>query len=351
MGNSAFTKLIVALDRKAAKDGTETPKFLEQFSSNICLQNLLSYGDFSDWTAGDSSAPDGWTLDNGAIAKESSVVYVNTYSAKLTRSGSDAILSQNIAATRGMTYFQGRTVTVAGFASGVSGVASIRISDGVDSTEGTVVNTAAGVWDDVSVTHVINASATQVKVELMVKADSDVYWDGIMAVEGELIFAYTPQATGGGGGGPSTDTLDNVCDRGAVTDQAITTGGYTTTGASSLGNTNLTQVQVNSAFTLPTADGSPDQVLTTDGGGVVTWETPSASNLYHTDSFVDGDLSSGVLTVNHALSASYLHVSVYDNTGDLIIPTKVSHVDADNITIDLTGYGTLTGTWQLRVSV
>ena len=40
---SSFSKLIVALDRKAAKNGIETPKFLAQFTSKIGLQNLLSH--------------------------------------------------------------------------------------------------------------------------------------------------------------------------------------------------------------------------------------------------------------------------------------------------------------------
>ena len=80
---SAFDKLIVALDRKAAKNALENPRFLEQFSSGICLQNLLANGNFADWTAGDLLAPDGWVLDNGAIAKESTNVYINTFAADL----------------------------------------------------------------------------------------------------------------------------------------------------------------------------------------------------------------------------------------------------------------------------
>ena len=39
---------------------------------------------------------------------------------------------------------------------------------------------------------------------------------------------------------------------------------------------NAANVTINSQYTLPNADGAPDQALTTDGGGNVTWETVSS---------------------------------------------------------------------------
>jgi len=62
--------------------------------------------------------------------------------------------------------------------------------------------------------------------------------------------------------------------------------------------------------------------------------------------FVDGDLSSGVLTVNHNLNSQYVSVTVYNNSGLIIIPDDVDAVTANQITIDLTSYGALTGTYQ-----
>ena len=61
----------------------------------------------------------------------------------------------------------------------------------------------------------------------------------------------------GGGGGASTDTLDDVTGRGATTTNAITVGGVT----------------VGTEYSLPTLDGSANQVLQTNGTGTVSFAT------------------------------------------------------------------------------
>lgn len=66
-------------------------------------------------------------------------------------------------------------------------------------------------------------------------------------------------------------------------------------------------------------------------------------------SFVDGDLTAGVLTVTHNLGQQYVQVQVYNNNDDLIIPTDVTLTDSNNLDIDLNGFGTLTGTWHAVV--
>ena len=60
-----------------------------------------------------------------------------------------------------------------------------------------------------------------------------------------------------GGGGAGSDTLDDVTGRGATTTNAITVGG----------------VSIGSAFSLPTADGSANQVLQTNGSGSLSFAT------------------------------------------------------------------------------
>lgn len=82
-------------------------------------------------------------------------------------------------------------------------------------------------------------------------------------------------------------------------------------------------------------------------GNEVLASTPTVSS--YRDSFVDGDLTAGVLTVTHSLSQKYVSVSVYNNNDDLIIPDDVTVINTTSLTIDLTGFGTLTGTWNLVV--
>jgi hypothetical protein len=71
------------------------------------------------------------------------------------------------------------------------------------------------------------------------------------------------------------------------------------------------------------------------------------ANIMTRGTFVDGDLSTGVLTVTHskALSAPYsVSVQVFDNTAKQIIPDVITGL-TNTFTIDLTSYGTLSGTW------
>lgn len=62
--------------------------------------------------------------------------------------------------------------------------------------------------------------------------------------------------------------------------------------------------------------------------------------------FVDGDLVAGVLTINHNLNSQYCSVTVYNNNDLIIIPDDVDAVSTTQCTVDLTSYGTLTGTWR-----
>jgi len=66
--------------------------------------------------------------------------------------------------------------------------------------------------------------------------------------------------------------------------------------------------------------------------------------------FVDGDLTAGVLTVTHTLglSAPYaIGIAVFDNSFKQIIPDEVTG-STNSAAVDLSSYGTLTGTWGYR---
>ena len=49
------------------------------------------WGNMEDWAAGDAVAPTGWTLTgaSAAVAKEATIIKQGTFSAKVTRSGTD----------------------------------------------------------------------------------------------------------------------------------------------------------------------------------------------------------------------------------------------------------------------
>ena len=66
-------------------------------------------------------------------------------------------------------------------------------------------------------------------------------------------------------------------------------------------------------------------------------------------SFVNADLTAGVLTVTHNLGHKFAIVQVYDQNDDLIQPDDINLVDNNSLTIDLLSFGTITGTFQVVV--
>lgn len=63
--------------------------------------------------------------------------------------------------------------------------------------------------------------------------------------------------------------------------------------------------------------------------------------------FTNASLTAGVLTITHNLGLTTpftMHVTVADNSQEVIIPDKVTFL-TNTITVDLSSYGTITGTW------
>jgi len=67
--------------------------------------------------------------------------------------------------------------------------------------------------------------------------------------------------------------------------------------------------------------------------------------------FTNADLSSGILTVSHNLGVQYeINPIIWDNTGKKINPDDYTATSTSVLTVDLTSYGTLTGTWRIFLS-
>lgn len=92
--------------------------------------------------------------------------------------------------------------------------------------------------------------------------------------------------------------------------------------------------------------GTYTSVTVDDKGHVTAGTNPSLS--YSTD-FDDGDLSSSILTVTHSLGKKYCVVQVYNNNDQMIVPDEITLSSTSALTIDLSSYGTLTGTWHVIV--
>jgi hypothetical protein len=67
-------------------------------------------------------------------------------------------------------------------------------------------------------------------------------------------------------------------------------------------------------------------------------------------SFTNANLTSGLLTVTHNLGQKYVQVSVYDEADNRTLTAdNFSATNTNTMTIDLTSFGTLSGTWNVVV--
>jgi len=106
----------------------------------------------------------------------------------------------------------------------------------------------------------------------------------------------------------------------------------------------------NLTYTLPT--GYPavtGYVLSGTTGGVLSWIAATGTGLSYTTSFTSASLAAGILTVTHALGRKYVVYKIYDNNDLEIIPDGATATDTNTLTVDLTSFSPITGTWNIRV--
>ncbi|RYF18863.1 MAG: hypothetical protein EOO77_10735 [Oxalobacteraceae bacterium] len=63
--------------------------------------------------------------------------------------------------------------------------------------------------------------------------------------------------------------------------------------------------------------------------------------------FTNATLSSGILTFTHSLGQQFVNIAVFDNNNKQIQPDDITATSASVSTIDLSSFGTLTGTWNI----
>lgn len=66
--------------------------------------------------------------------------------------------------------------------------------------------------------------------------------------------------------------------------------------------------------------------------------------------FTNSSLSSGILTVNHNLGQLAVHVTVYDNGNNLVIPDAITLVTINQLTVSFVSWGTIYGAYNLIVT-
>ena len=133
------------------------PNKVSAIDNVINTYNMVKNSSFEYWSAGTSSAPDGWTLAGAgaSIARNGATIKAGTYSAAVTRGGADTTLTQNIAAISpnfSLNYFDGRAITFSAWVSAsVSSTTRLGIADGVGTTNSSY-HTGGGGFEYLTVT-------------------------------------------------------------------------------------------------------------------------------------------------------------------------------------------------------
>ena len=65
--------------------------------------------------------------------------------------------------------------------------------------------------------------------------------------------------------------------------------------------------------------------------------------------FTTSDLSLGILTVTHNLGQQIVLVQVSDDSNQVIVPDSITLTSSSSISINLSSYGVLTGSWNVIV--
>jgi hypothetical protein len=66
--------------------------------------------------------------------------------------------------------------------------------------------------------------------------------------------------------------------------------------------------------------------------------------------FVNADLVAGILTVAHGIGSQAVEVTVYNDSWKIIGPTDVTAIDASTVDIDISDFGTISGTWRYVIT-
>jgi len=159
------------------------------------IHEKVSNSNFENWSDGPASNPDDWETwssgDSHSIAREGTITKYGSYSAKLTRAGEDASIFQDIHATKGISYWQGKIITLSAWVyATVANRVRLRIGDGVGVAYSNY-HTGDSTWQLLSVSAEIDSSATRVRCGGWISGgDTSGYFDGLTVVKGDVSIPY-----------------------------------------------------------------------------------------------------------------------------------------------------------------
>lgn len=184
-------------------------------------------------------------------------------------------------------------------------------------------------------------------------ANSDTGW--VMTTDGAITIGSTAltwtQFSGAGSfvDGNGLVLTGNVLDIVGTANRIVATANSLDIDANYAGQTSITTLG-----TIGTGVWNGTEISVAKGGTGATTATAARTNLSAAGifraAFTNSALTSGLLTVTHNLGNKYVQVHVYDENDKRIMDVDdVTGTTTTAATIDLTSFGTLTGTWNVVV--
>lgn len=176
--------------------------------------NILPNGNFESWSAGTTSAPDGWTLTGtgASVARDGTYYKVDNYSCKLTYGSTNCYLRHTL---DDYMRYVGRQLTLGVWAkTAATSKVKLQIADdqGFDYSS---YHTGGNTWEWLTVTRLIDSSAVAIVCDLILSGVTDCYYDGAILVEGSVCPAFSPKPLPNDG---KTITVDSVNNRIGIND-------------------------------------------------------------------------------------------------------------------------------------
>lgn len=201
-GTTAYFDGFIAVEGTTITQFSPKPSMIKE-NGTVGLMNLVSNGDFEQWNAGTTVAPDYWGVEldgTGSIARDSTAK-IGTYSAKLVADANKAaslFCRLDVNSTidpKAYLNLRGKYVS---FSVWVKSNGTLVRAYATDSTSGAYSNyhTGGNGWELLTCTTLISTATTEVTCGVIAETTASVqtsYIDGAMLVEGESSFAFTPR--------------------------------------------------------------------------------------------------------------------------------------------------------------
>jgi hypothetical protein len=170
--------------------------------------------------------------------------------------------------------------------------------------------------------------------------------DGAITI-GTTSLAFT-QFSGGGSvtAGNGINKTGNTISVVGTTNRISVSGAGVDISSAYVGQSTITTLGV-----ITTGTWTGTAIAVANGGTGATSASAARTNLsasgVFSQTFTSGNISAGVLTVTHNLGRQIVPIAIADNNSLMIIPDNITFTSATALSVDLTSFGTITGTWSL----